>query len=199
MMSESVSLLRTVKPVSTWRRARAVEWARFENECGLKKAIRGSNPLVSARPMKKIIGLIGFWFMFAVVPTATLLVVLIIFYSPLQGIGHEFFYARGTLLESQSNTKLMRFEESSTFWDTSDVAPIGSNLQLLNVNNPEMYQPGQKVIIKGTRMGFLGQIDNVTIYKNHFQPTGVDWSKGMIFIFIALSGLSLVFSKKLLK
>ncbi len=149
--------------------------------------------------MKKIMGLISFWFMFAVVPTVILIVILIIFYSPLRGIGHEYFYARGTLLEQQSTTKLMRFEESSTFWDTSDVAPIGSNLQLLNINNPEMYQPGQKVIIKGTRVGSLGQIDNATIYKNHFQPTGVDWAKGVILVFIVLSGLSLVFSKKILK
>ncbi len=137
--------------------------------------------------------------MFAVIPTGMLLVFLIIFYSPLQGIGHEYFYARGTLLKQESNMFFMKFEESSTFWDTSDVAPIGSNLELRNVTNPEIYQPGTKVIIKGTRVGSLGQIDNVTIYKNHFQPIGVDWRKGMIVLFGVLSGVSLVFFKKVFK
>ncbi|HLC82402.1 MAG TPA: hypothetical protein VJI69_01145 [Bacteroidia bacterium] len=148
--------------------------------------------------MKKIAIGIGLWIIFAVIPTGILLGYLITSYLPLQGIGHEYFYARGTLMDVEPNIYSMRFEESSTFWDTSDVAVIGSNLYLINITNPEMYQPGAKVIIKGTRVGFLGQIDQVTIYKNHFQLLGVDWRKTIIILFAILTAISLLSFKKFL-
>lgn len=120
----------------------------------------------------------------------------------MQGIGHEYFFARGQLLKMESNHGVMIFEKSSTFWDTSDIAPIGSNLDLLKINNQTTVRSGDKVIIKGTRVnrvkGF-GQIDNVTIYKNYFQPLGVDWEIGLLLILGILSLVSLIVYKKFSK
>lgn len=139
-----------------------------------------------------------FWLLLAVGPTLTILFWMISFYSPLKGIGHEYFYARGRLLERQDGIGRMTFDESSTFWDTSDVAPLGSTLKLLTIHNPDAYQPGVRVIIRGTRVGFLGDIDNITIYKNHFQPWGVDWAKAIILLFFILTVTSMFLSTRFL-
>lgn len=117
----------------------------------------------------------------------------------MQGIGHEYFFARGQLLKMESNHGVMVFEKSSTFWDTSDIATIGSNLELLKINNQTTARSGDKVIIKGIRAGTLGQIDNVTIYKNYFQPLGVDWEMGLLLILGILSLIPLIVYKKFSK
>lgn len=93
----------------------------------------------------------------------------------------------------------MTFEQSSTFWDTSDIAPIGSDLELLKINNQPNIHLRERIIIRGTRVGHLGQIDNVTIYRDHFQPWGVDWKVGLALVFGILSLVSLIAYKRLSK
>lgn len=151
---------------------------------------------------RKVVKFLLLWFLLGVLPTVILFFLLIITYNPLNGypvdgFNRNYFFARGELLEKESNHGLMTFEKSSTFWDTSKVAPLGAKLTLLNIVNQTDALPGERLIIKGTRVGFLGQgqIDQVTIYKNHFQPLGVDWREGVLMVLLALSVFSWIIYK----
>lgn len=156
----------------------------------------------------RIIKFLLLWFSVAVTPSIILFFLLAFFYTPLNGYptnlprDSQYLFARGKLLEVESGHSLMVFEKSSTLWDTSKVAPIGSNLTLLNTDIQENFLPGETIIIKGARIGYLGQgqIDKVVVYKNHFQPWGVDWKEGLLIMFLVLTTVSiLAFKSKMTK
>ncbi len=137
------------------------------------------------------------WSVIALIPSFLLLVLLIVFYQPLQGIGHDHVFVRGKILDTSNDSVKISFEKSSTFWDTSDVGPIGGTLELLNISDTQNYQLQNEVVVKGSRRDtFFAQLDQVTIYPNHFQPFGVDWRESLLFLFLALSSVSVFLTIK---
>lgn len=88
---------------------------------------------------------------------------------------------RGEIVGKGSDFIIIKFQQSSAFWDESDIGEIGKELTLQDVSNSNEFSVNEKVIAKGIvdQRGFLA---TTQVTHDQFQPLGIDWKISAVFI-----------------
>lgn len=90
---------------------------------------------------------------------------------------------RGEVITKEGDTLVIKFQQSSAFWDESDIGDLGKNLILQDVQNSNNFRIGDTLIAKGN-VRQKGIVSTTQVTENHFQPFGIDWRVTSLVAFV---------------
>ncbi len=105
---------------------------------------------------------------------------------------------RGAVIAKEGDTLIIKFQQSSAFWDESDIGDLGKNLALQGVQDSNDFRIGDTIIAQGS-VKQKGVLSTTQVSQNHFQPFGIDWRITAFTALVLIASLLALFIYKIFK